>query len=324
MSDRMPDGLYPPLEPYRRDRLAVGGGHELAYLCSGNPDGRPVIVLHGGPGDESQDEDRQYFDPERWHIIQFDQRGCGQSRPHGLLEANTTWDTVDDIEALRCHLGLGPVVLWGASWGSTLALVAAIHRPESVAGLLIGGVYLGTKAENDFVTQGNFALFYPEAWDRFVSRVPPAERDRLIAYYYRMMTTGDPHQRQAWAYEWSRFQEVLQTLEPPTSAELDARVKSYPYLMTSVLEATYYLNDCWLPDGFILDCIGAAIGERPLIIIQGRYDLVCPPLWAYQLSRAVPHAMLRMVNAGHDNDDPEATIAWVEATAELDTILDER
>ncbi|RKG95870.1 prolyl aminopeptidase [Corallococcus sp. CA053C] len=306
--------LYPPIEPYRTGRLSVPGGHSLYFEECGNPEGKPVVFVHGGPGGGTDAKQRRFFDPSAYRIILFDQRGCGRSTPYASLEMNTTWDLVADMERLREHLGLERWQLFGGSWGSTLALAYAEQHPEHVTELVLRGIFLLRKQEIDWFYQRGADAMFPDAWEQFLAPIPEAERgDLLTAYAKRLMGT-DRHAQQEAAKAWSVWEGRTSCLFP--NPELIARNSGDDFAIAFArIECHYFVNKGWMrSDTQLLDDVHR-IRHIPAVIVQGRYDVVCPPESAWALHRAWPEAQLVIVpDAGHSANEPGNTSALVEAT----------
>ena len=304
--------LYPPLDPFDQRMVEVGGGHSLYVEQCGNPEGLPVVVLHGGPGGGCSPMMRRFFDPTRWRVVLFDQRGCGRSRPHASVAHNTTWDLVDDIERLRTLLGIERWALFGGSWGATLALVYAIAHPVRVAHMILRGVFLMERRELDWFYAGGAGAFWPDQWARFVEPIPEAERGDLIAAYHRRLFGTPPHEQLRYARAWAAWENAL--------ASVGARGQSgepggeYARAFAR-LENHYFTHRGFLPhDGWIRDNI-APMADVPGDIVQGRYDMICPPLSAHLLARAWPRARLTYAPfAGHALSEPGIAEALVAAT----------
>jgi len=312
--DRTRRSLYPSLEPRRTGRLAVSELHELYWEESGHPDGLPVIALHGGPGGGSSPEMRRFFDPKRYRIVLFDQRGCGRSTPHSELRENTTWDLVRDIETLRAHLGIKKWLVFGGSWGSTLALAyAAMHRKQ-VMGLLLRGVFLLKESEIRWFYQEGASHIFPDAFDRYVAPIPENERHDLLKAFYKRLTGKNAVVRAEAAAAWARWEgETLSILgpkqRPPRFDEadfLDAFAR---------IECHYFHNKGFFEkDGWLLDA-GAKFGELPGVIVHGRYDVVTPLSSAWALNKVWPKSQLRIVpDAGHSSLEPGIVSELVKAS----------
>jgi len=294
--------LYPNIEPHDRRMLDVGDGHQVYVEQSGNPQGTPVVLLHGGPGGGCSPAMRRYFDPSVYRIILFDQRGCGRSRPHAEVEHNTTWHLVRDIEKIRKTLGIDQWIVFGGSWGATLALVYAIKHPKRAAHLVLRGVFLMTQAELKWFYGGGAGQFWPETWRRFQSLIPRAERGDMIRAYHKRLFSGDRATEITYAKAWSAWENALATVRssgaggesPAEYARAFARLENH-----------YFTNGGFLErDGWIIDSIDR-IRDVPGTIVQGRYDMICPPVSAWTLGEAWGRADLRMIPvAGHALSEP--------------------
>lgn len=294
--------LYPPIDPYDQRMLDVGQGHRVYVEQCGNPRGIPVIVLHGGPGGGCSPAMRRYFDPEHYRVILFDQRGCGRSRPHASVMNNTTWHLVDDIEMIRRTLEIDAWIVFGGSWGATLALIYAQAHPARVRHLVLRGVFLMTQSELDWFYGGGAGKFWPEVWARFEGIVPEDERGDLIGAYNRRLFSGDVAQEIRFARAWSAWENALASIHstgaggeaPGDYARAFARLENHYFTNAGFLEF----------DGQILAHAGR-IKHIPGTIVQGRYDMICPPDSAYALSKAWPNSDLKMIrNAGHALSEP--------------------
>jgi proline iminopeptidase len=300
--------LYPSVEPFDSRMLDVGDGHEVYVEQCGRRDGLPVVVLHGGPGGGSSPMMRRFFDPAIYRIILFDQRGCGRSRPHASVEANTTPHLVADIEQIRRVLAIDRWIVFGGSWGATLALAYAQTHPDRAAHLVLRGVFLGTQAELDWFYGGGAARFFPDLWARFVEPVPPDERGNLIAAYHTRLFSGIFAQETRFARLWSDWENALATIEPRSGQ--DAPV-DYARAFAR-LENHYFQHGCFLdgPDALIAGLPRMA-GVRGHIV-QGQYDMICPPATAWRLHRAWPGSTMTMVpKAGHALSEPGITAELV-------------
>jgi proline iminopeptidase len=289
--------LYPQIEPFDQRLLDVGDGHRIYVEQCGHPNGRPVVVLHGGPGGGCSPAMRRYFDPSEYRIILFDQRGCGRSRPHASVIANTTWHLVGDIETIRETLGIDRWIAFGGSWGATLALVYAQKYPERVAHLVLRGVFLMTRAELDWFYGGGAGAFWPDLWSEFCAPIPDAERGDLIAAYHRRLFSGDLMTETRHSRTWAAWENALASIDH--EGPLGEAPADYARAFAR-LENHYFSNAGFLDrDGQILQDIGR-IAEVPGTIVQGRYDMICPPVSAWKLSQAWRRASLRMIPAaGH-------------------------
>ena len=307
-------GLYPEITPYETGRLAVSGGHEIYYEQCGNRDGKPALVLHGGPGAGISTFLRQGHDPARYRIILFDQRGAGQSTPYASVTDNTTWDLVADIEALRSHLGVDHWQVVGGSWGSTLALTYTISHPEQVSELVLRGIFMARKIEIDWFYQAGASMLFPDIWDAFVAPIPVAERGNLLAAYHRRLVGPDGPEKAACARAWSRWEGSTISL-----LRNDARQEEFSgdhfAAAFAAIECHYFANGGFFDrDDWIL-ANAAALRAIPGVIIHGRYD-VCTPLQnAWDLHRVWPQAELCIVqDAGHTGTEPGIADAMVRAT----------
>jgi len=306
--------LYPEIEPYRTERLAVGDGHTLYIEECGNPEGRPVVFLHGGPGAGLSRYHRRFFDPARWRVVLFDQRGAGQSTPFASLEANTTQHLVADIEKIREHLGIRRWLVFGGSWGSTLALAYAQAHPESVTGLVLRGIFLGRAEELRWFNEqdGGARCIFPERWARFRDFIPEAERDAMIEAYWRRLDSDDEAVQLAAARAWSAYEGGSTTLahDPDATGDFDEPHKA---VSLARLEAHYFRHRMFLEPDQLLRDVGR-ISAIPAIIVHGRYDIICPVKTAFDLHEAWPEAEFHVVLAGHAASDPAIVDKLVEAT----------
>ncbi|MEO7725954.1 MAG: prolyl aminopeptidase [Burkholderiales bacterium] len=309
--------LYPEIEPYSTCRLAVDSVHELHIEECGNPDGVPVVFLHGGPGAGVSPYHRRFFDPKRYRIVLFDQRGAGKSTPHAELRDNTTWHLVADIETIRQHFGIQQWIVFGGSWGSTLALAYAQKYPERVTALVLRGIFLGRPDELRWFNEldGGAFWIFPERWTRYLEHIPLAERDNMTEAYWRRLTSDDETVRLAAAQAWSYWEGGSTTLLHDPQAAGDTED---PHLAVSLARAEvhYFRNNVFLePDQLLRDI--ARIRHIPATIVQGRYDIICPMKSAYDLACAWPEADFRVVLAGHSAADPAIVDQLVSATDAL-------
>lgn len=294
--------LYPPIDPYNQFVLDVGDGHRVYVEQCGNPEGIPVVVLHGGPGGGCSPTMRRYFDPQKYRVILFDQRGCGRSRPHASIEANTTWHLVRDIEQIREWLGIHRWICFGGSWGATLALIYAQSHPERVRAMVLRGVFLMTRPELDWFYGGGAGQFWPDLWAGFENKIPENERSDLIAAYHRRLFSGDMMTEVRFARAWANWENALASVEsngwtgdaPGEYARAFARLENHYFYNNGFLtEDTQILNR--------MDRIATIPGH----IVQGRFDMICPPRAAYSLHNAWPASRLTMVPmAGHALSEP--------------------
>jgi proline iminopeptidase len=291
--------LYPEIEPFDRATLRVSPIHTIYYEQSGNPRGKPVVFVHGGPGGGTDPKQRRFFDPNAYRIVLFDQRGCGKSTPHAELEDNTTWSLIADMEQLREHLHVEKWQVFGGSWGSTLALAYAEKHPERVSELVLRGIFLLRKQEIDWFYQRGASVMFPDAWEDYVAAIPPAERGDLLRAYYKRLVGDDPTTRARAAKAWSVWEARTSFLRE--SAELVAKNEQSDYALAFArIEAHYFVNRGFFEkETQLLDDV-ARIRHIPGVIVQGRYDVVCPMESAWALHRAWPEADLRIVpDAGH-------------------------
>ena len=312
---RAVDYLYPPVEPFDQRMIDVGDGHRIYVEQCGNPQGVPVIVFHGGPGGGCSPAMRRYFDPRVYRVVLFDQRGCGRSRPHASVTANTTWHLVGDVETIRQTLNLTQVIAFGGSWGATLALVYALTHPDRVKRLVLRGVFLMTKAELDWFYGGGAGAFFPDLWARFTDVIPPAEQGDLIAAYHRRLFSGDVAEETRFGRIWANWENALASItnegaigeSPPDYARAFARLENH-----------YFQNRGFLDgDGWILR-ERHRIDHIPATIVQGRYDMVCPPGSAWALAKGWAACDLRMIPlAGHALSEPGISQALVQVMDSL-------
>jgi len=306
--------FYPEIKPYARHQIAVEPPHELYVDESGNPDGVPVLFVHGGPGSGCGKYDRRFFDPEVYRIILFDQRGCGRSTPHAELEGNNLQALVADIEHIREQLGVEKWVLFGGSWGSTLSLVYAETYPERVLGLILRGIFLCRQRDlNWFYHEGGASAVFPDYWQDFVAPIPDAERDDLIAAYYERLTGDNELATMAAAKAWSLWEGRCATLRPNQDV-VDSFSNPYKALALARIESHYFVNRAFLEDNQILRNAERLAGI-PGIIVHGRYDMVCPLDNAFDLQRAWPDAELQIIrDAGHASREAGIVDALIRAT----------
>ncbi|WBB71809.1 prolyl aminopeptidase [Micromonospora sp. WMMD1128] len=295
--------LHPPVEPYATHRIPVGDGHVLHVEEVGRPDGVPVVFLHGGPGGGLVPAARRFFDPRRYRAVLFDQRGAGRSTPFGELRANTTWHLVADLETIRQRLGIESWLVFGGSWGVTLGLAYAQTHPDRVTGLVLRGVLLLRRSERDWFYQGGLRHLQPEEWERFVAPVPPAERDDVLAAYHRRLHGADVHEARAYARAWGRWEAVNSSLRPDPEVLAHFTDDAQALPIARIL-SHYAVHGGFLAEGQLLDGVDR-IRHLPAVIVNGRYDLCCPPVSAYDLAHRWPAAELRIVpDAGHSAAEP--------------------
>ena len=301
-----PRTLYPEISPFHTDFLLVSALHTLYYEECGNPQGQPVIFLHGGPGTGVAPSHRQFFDPAFYRIILFDQRGAGKSTPSGELRENTTWDLVADLEKLRTHLGIARWLVFGGSWGSTLALSYAITHPHPVLGLILRGIFLCRSSEIAWMYQDGASHVFPEAWEKFIAKIPAGERGSMVEAYYRRLTAEapaeDPSGRLEAARSWNDWENSILHLYPKTDS---APEDPQHTLSLARIECHYMNHRAFMEsDTYLLENL-ARIRPIPCRIVQGRYDMCCPAVTAWQVSQALPQAVLRLVpDAGHSAFEP--------------------
>lgn len=306
--------LYDPIEPYDTGRLKVSSLHELYYEQCGNPNGKPVVFLHGGPGGGLVPEYRQFFDPAAYRVVLFDQRGSGQSTPHASIDENTTWDLVADIEKLREKLSIDKWQVFGGSWGSTLALAYAETHPDRVTELVLRGIFLCRPREIKWFYQEGASWIFADVWEEFLKVIPESERDDMVSAYYRRLTSDDKQVRVEAARAWSIWEgstsrlffdyKSIEKFSDPEFAQAFARI-----------ECHYFMNNCFFPtENYLIENVGK-IRQIPCVIVQGRYDVVCPITSAWDLHRAWPEADLHITpDAGHSIMEPGNTSALVQAT----------
>jgi proline iminopeptidase len=306
--------LYPELEPYNAGFLQVSGLHRVYFEESGNPDGKPAVFLHGGPGGGTVPDQRRFFDPERYRIVLFDQRGCGKSTPHAELQDNTTWDLVADIERVREHLNVQRWLVFGGSWGSTLALAYAQKHPRRVTEMVLRGIFLLRRSELRWFYQDGASALFPDAWERFLAPIPAAERGDLMKAYHKRLTSDDAAVRLEAARAWSVWEASTSYLRV-NSEQIERAGEDEFSLAFARIEAHYFVHRGFLErDNQLVENV-PRIRNIPTVIVQGRYDVVCPPQSAWDLHRAWPEAELRFVDdAGHSAFEPGILHELVSAT----------
>jgi len=291
--------LYPEIKPYNTFQLKVSNLHEIFVEESGNPKGRPVIFLHGGPGGGIEPIYRQYFNPEKWRIIIFDQRGCGKSFPHAELKENTTWDLVEDIEKIRKKLEIDTWTIFGGSWGSTLSLSYSIVHPERCDAIILRGIFMLRKKEIDWFYQGGCSFIYPDAWEKYLSPIPKDEQNNLVKAYYKRLTSKDKTVRINAARAWSIWEastsKLIQTEKALHSFDNDDVAEAF-----ARIECHYFINKGFFEnEDWILNNVNK-ISDKPIEIVQGRYDVVCPMTSAWELHKKLPDASFHVIqDAGH-------------------------
>lgn len=308
--------FYPVIGPWRHFRFDAGDGHSLYVEECGRPDGLPVVFLHGGPGAGCEPWHRRFFDPARYRIVLFDQRGSGRSTPHATLQGNTTQALVEDIEAIREELGIDRWLVFGGSWGSTLALVYAETCPQQVLGLVLRGIFLCRPRDIRWFYQEGASYLLPDYWEQFLAPIPADERGDMVSAYYRQLTGDDEVARMAAAKAWSGWEGRASTLLPKASV-VDYFTDPHTALSLARIECHYFMNDSFLEENQVL-ANSAVLHDIPGVIVHGRYDVVCPPEQAWALHRAWPQARLCMVpDAGHSASEPGIVDALVTATNEF-------
>ena len=309
-------GLYPETEPFSSGWLATDGPHEIFYEECGRPDGKPAVVLHGGPGGAINPTMRRFFDPSRWRVALFDQRGCGRSRPNASLQDNTTWTLIEDIERLREHLGIEKWTVFGGSWGSTLALAYAVTHPERVEALVLRGIFMVTRKELHWFYQEGASRLFPDYWQDYIAPIPPEERGDLVTAFHKRLTGNDQIAQMHAAKAWSTWEGRTATLRP-NPLVVDRFSEPQRALSIARIECHYFMNNAFLePDQLIRDL--PKIAHLPAVIVHGRYDVICPLDNAWALHKAWPNSELQIVrDAGHVAGEPGITDALVRATNEI-------
>lgn len=313
--------LYPAIEPYGTGRLRVSAIHELAYEECGRPDGTPAVFVHGGPGGGTSPDYRRFFDPSAYRIVLYDQRGCGKSTPHASLDENTTWDLVEDLERLRTHLGIERWVVFGGSWGSTLALAYAERHADRVRALVLRGIFMLRPHEIRWFYQEGASFIFPDAWEGFLAPIPEAERHDLVAAYHRRLTGDDPAERRTAARAWSTWEATTSRLY--VDPEIIGHFSEDEFAAAFArIECHYFVNGGFFetPDQ-LLDGVDA-IRDIPAVIVQGRYDVVCPMTTAWDLHRRWPEADFQVSpDAGHAAIEPANLDRLVTATDRFRTAV---
>ena len=305
--------LYPEIRPYVQSVLNVSNGHRLYYEESGTANGLPVVVLHGGPGAGCSEQMRRFFDPENYRIILYDQRGSGRSEPHADTDHNTSADLVDDLDQLRRHLNLDKWVLFGGSWGSTLALLYAQTYPERVSAMILRGIFLSRQQDIDWLYQSGAGRYFPEEWGRFLEPVDGCTGTELIETYYQLLHGSNDLARVGAAKAWARWEAVNASLRP-SSQTLDYFTQTHVALSLARISSHFFRNHCFLAENQIL-AQAAAFSGIPGTIVHGRYDMICPPEQAWSLSKHWPEAELDFIReGGHTAFDPANVDALIRAT----------
>jgi proline iminopeptidase len=308
--------LYPPIQPYNTLELAVEAPHTLYVEECGTPTGLPVVFLHGGPGAGCESFHRQFFDPEKYRIVLFDQRGCGRSSPHAELQGNTTQALIGDMETIRQKLGIDKWVVFGGSWGSTLALAYAQAYPERVLGLILRGIFLCRQREIDWFYQEGASRLFPDVWEKFLEPIPEAERGALVQAYYQRLTSDDEFTRMQAAKAWSLWEGRTATLLSSHKV-LNHFGHAHTALSLARIECHYFMNQSFLRENQLLDEM-RKLSDIPGIIVQGRYDVICPMESAWELHRAWPGSILQVIpDAGHSAIEHGIVNALVKATDDM-------
>ena len=305
--------LYPEIEPFETGHLDVGDGHVVYWERVGTRGATPAVFLHGGPGGTISPKHRRLFDPAKYDVILFDQRGCGKSTPHAVTEANTTWHLVADIERLRHMIGVERWVVFGGSWGSTLALAYAETHPQHVSALILRGIYTLTKAELDWYYQFGVSEMFPDKWERFVAPIPEEERHEMMLAYHRRLNSQDPATRRAAARAWSLWEGETITLLPDPETSTPFEGDDYADAFARI-ENHYFVHAGWLEEGQLIRDAGR-LADIPGVIIHGRYDMPCPARYAWALHKAWPRAEFHLIEgAGHAYSEPGILDRLIRAT----------
>lgn len=312
--------LHPQIEPFEQIHLKSGNLHEIYYEICGNPTGKPVVFLHGGPGSGCNPTQRRFFDPAHYRIILIDQRGCGRSKPLGEVEQNTTSDLIADIEAIRTTLEIDKWLVFGGSWGSTLALAYAIQHPTKVTGLILRGIFLSRPSELDWFL-GQVKTFFPEPWNKLCDYLPSSERNNPLMAYEKLIFSDDLNINIPAAIHWNNYESSIMSLLPratTTNIEVNGDVE----LARARVQIHYIKNLCFVGKLDLLAHAEAKLSHIPTQIIQGRYDMVCPPISAWELKNVMPHADLQIIeDAGHSAMESGITAALVAATEKFKTLI---
>lgn len=312
--------LFPPIEPYQQGFLEVEAGQRLYYEQSGNPLGQPIVFIHGGPGGGCSPRHRQFFDPHHYRIILFDQRGSGQSLPHATLENNTTPHLVSDMEALRTHLSIQKWMLFGGSWGSTLALVYAQTYPQNVDGMILRGIFLCRNQDIDWFYQKGASEFYADYWQDFISPIAQNDRHAIVQAYYRLLTGDDEVARMRAAESWSIWEGRTSNLKTDPNV-VQHFADPHHALAMARIECHYFIHRAFLRDNQLLE-EAYKISHIPTAIVQGRYDMVCPINQAFALKKALPDAKLTICEqSGHSAFEAEISLALVNYTNQFKALF---
>lgn len=312
--------LYPELRPFATHTLAVDTQHTLYIEQCGSPGGFPVLVIHGGPGAGSSINSRRFFNPEKYHIIIYDQRGSGKSTPYGELENNTTQTLLDDIETIRTHFNIDKWLLFGGSWGSTLALLYAQAHPDRVAAMILRGIFLGRQRDLDWLYREGANRIFPDAWKAFIRPLPTPLPEDLLSAYQNLLNSSNDFTRIAAAKAWATWEASCATLKPNPGV-MHAFTDPHTAVSLARIEAHYFINRCFIAENQIIDNM-ASIKEIPGVIVHGRYDMVCALDNATALNAAWPNSELNIIReAGHSSSEPGITDALVRAANEMEKFL---
>lgn len=301
-------------QAYKQGFIDVSEDHSLYFELYGNPNGIPILFLHGGPGAGFSDKDKKFFNKRRYNVIFFDQRGTSRSKPFGSVDNNTTQDLIGDINQVLDELGFGKVYVFGGSWGSTLALVYAIHSPERVMGLVLRGIWLANKYALEHYINGGIKEFFPDVWDRFAKLVPEGENP--VDYYLEKMLSSDKEVSDKYAYEWAYYEMSFYTINKMSDPADSLNTLSFKSM--AILEAYYIKNNCFIPEDFIMNNIDK-MGHIKTSIVQGRYDFICPPTQAFRLHSKLKNSTLNITNAGHSSSDLENKKALISELRRITT-----
>ena len=313
--------LYPELDILEKRTIKVDSLHEIYYEICGNAEGEPVVFLHGGPGSGCNPAQRRFFDPSYYKIILIDQRGCGRSNPLGEIKNNTTDNLVNDIDLIRQQLNIKKWLVFGGSWGSTLALAYAIRHTAHVSGLILRGIFLSRPNELNWFL-GEVKTFYPEPWQKLCESVPEPLKGNPLAYYKALIFSDDETAAIAAAIRWNTFEGSIMTLLPRPSAPNEDNINGQVELARAKVQIHYIENNCFIEDRDLITESKNQLRHIPTVIVQGRYDMVCPPITAWELSQAMPHAEFHMIaDAGHSAMETGTTSALVAATEKFRHIL---
>jgi len=311
--------LYPEIDIFSQNFLFAGNSHEIYYEICGNPSGSPVVFLHGGPGSGCNPTQRRFFDPAHYRIILIDQRGCGRSKPQGSIIQNTTQDLIIDIDAIRIALGIEKWLVFGGSWGSTLALTYALQYPENVTGLILRGIFLSRPSELDWFL-GQVKTFFPDSWNELCKFLPPDKRCNPLNAYDHLIFSDDENISIPAAIRWNAFESSIMSLLPRTASS-NNEINGHVELARARVQIHYIKNNCFVGERDLLNEAKYKLAHIPTHIIQGRYDMVCPPVTAWELSLAMPHAEFHIIkDAGHSAMESGITSALVAATEKFKDI----